>query len=212
MIMKGIKPAILISFIDVAFNIAIFMAIMFILAILQFNPVEDTAKGEINSPDTLLVTLNWNDKSVYDVDIYVLAPNGEIINYKNPDQPWGSLERDDIGIRNDEFIQDNITYSFNYNREVVHLRNMADGKYYVNVHLYKDGYAQTNRISQDISVDFVQLEPDYQILFKKQFPLSLTEKEEFTLFSFDYAKGKAINVDTMTQNLFVQEYVKKIKQ
>lgn len=191
---------------DITMNMALIFGVLFIIAFLMIQSKNNDV-SKIDSVDTFLVTMNWIEATNFDMDIHVRNPEGEIINYYNEDKPWGTLERDDLGNSNDTQYVDNLPILFNYNREVVHLRNMIDGRYTVNVHFYANKeVADRKTFPQSIEVEFLQLEPEYKIVYKKKLTIELAEKEEYTVFSFDYVKGTSMtNVDTIEQVPFVVE-------
>lgn len=210
MIKTDFKNLFLAGFVDVALNMSLLFIAMFVVLILIVGKKND-AVGKIDTVDTLLITMKWNNEVNDDMDIHVMNPIGDVINFQSPnrDKPWGTLERDDLGYENDYNYIDQTFLPVKHNREVIHLRNPIDGHYVVNVHLYTT--RNSKNLPQNIEVEFIQLVPSYRVLFTKKYNLlKLEHKEEFTLFSFDIdSTKKRINVNTTEQRPFVMESLRK---
>lgn len=178
----------ILGFIDITLNIAQLTLILFFLAFIHMGKT-DIGPGKIDVSDNYIITLQWNSESTHDIDIHVMGPNKEVIGFRHQDATWGTLERDDRGTLNDVQIIDGVPLQFKLNREVIHLRNMADGQYVVNVHMYslRD---ETVDLPQNIDVEMIQILPTYKVLFKQRYDgLMLANKEEFTAFAFDHIEG-----------------------
>lgn len=197
----------LLPFVDVGFNISLFMVLLIVLLIVMINPKKQT--GVIETKDTFILTMTWNDTVSHDVDIHIKNPIGDVINFLegNRDKPWGTLERDDLGTENDYNYIDESFVPVKYNREVIHLRNPIDGHYIVNAHMYTLRPFDADK-PQNITIEFIQLDPTYRVLYTHQYPIKLQNKEEYTLFSFDLQE-KRVNINTLEQVPFVLQEIKR---
>lgn len=178
-----------ISYIDLVFNLALAFVVLFIIAILMIQPI--AKQGDITTKDSLLITMDWNEATGYDMDLHLQQADGNHISFVNRESLIASLERDDLGRIND-------VVGFIINREVIHIRKLTDGDYIVNVHFYAN--SQSESLPQNITVEFLQIEPKYEILAKKTVSFQLSVKEEVTLFSFRVVGGRVMYpVDVTSQ-------------
>lgn len=196
-----------VAYLDFAMNAVFLLAILVVILLLLVNE-EDAKRKDIEVQDNFLITMSWNNKSYYDLDMHVMSPFGENISFSRRDTRWGTLERDDLGKANDFLLLDSVKIEFKFNREVVHLREIPNGRYIVNVHCWFIPKEQNLEQEQNIKIQFIQIKPNYKILYEKELDIQLNEKDEYTLFSFDYEKNKPVNVDTISQTNFVKDIVK----
>lgn len=194
------------AFNDIVMNLAMILTVLFVIAMMLIT-IQKNAKNEIESKDNFLITMDWNNDSSYDVDLYIRNPEGEIIYFHKKDSSWATLERDDLGFKNDTMIVNGEPIIFRINREVLHLRNLVEGEYTVNVHVFSGEVSGNNAIPENISIEFVQVQPSYSILYKHSLNIQLPVKGEITAFSFTYnGSDKLILIDDITQ----YEYCNKI--
>lgn len=190
------------GFIDTAFNIAFGFIILFVLSLMLINPPKkNDDSGKITPKAEFIITLDWDDSSVDDLDLWMRDPNGKYVGFPNRESPIGFLDKDDLGWSNDTIIDPNGNKIYvKVNREVMTIRAVAPGHYILNVHMY-------NRINNDTfpvntTLTVTKLNP-YRVVstIKQTFD---TKGQERTMVSFDVTQhGDVINVDTDTQELFV---------
>jgi len=129
------------SFNDVLFNALLGFVVLFVLALLLINPI--TKKSDIPSKAEIMLTLEWDDEVSDDIDIWVLGPvMGAPISFQNKHSGYMHLDRDDLGRTSDVMMIDGEKVIIKINREVVTMRGIAAGDYYINIHVYnksKDG-------------------------------------------------------------------------
>lgn len=194
------------AFIDIAFNIALLLGALFIISFLIIGNKDE--KGQVEVKDSFLITMTWNPELNYDIDMHVLSPEDSVLGFRVKDKPWGTLERDDLGVKSDTLVINGIEKTFSYNREVIHLRNLIEGTYYVNIHMYNMRRDVPPDSEQNITIEFLQLEPSYKIAYTKKYDLNLSNKEEFTSFSFEYEEGEDAKIFDDDQLPFVNEYLR----
>ena len=123
------------AFTDLLFNVLIGFAFMFIVAFILINPVEKDA--DIESKAEFMIIMEWDDKSAYDVDLWMEDPVGNIVGFPNMNAGLLHLDKDDLGQSNDRVIlADGTTKTIYLNREVMTIRGIVPGEYIVNNHLY----------------------------------------------------------------------------
>jgi|TARA_B110001454_G_scaffold212772_1_gene229973 hypothetical protein len=123
------------AFTDLLFNILIGFAFMFIVAFILINPIQRDA--DIEAKAEFMITMTWDDKSVYDVDMWMQDPVGNKVGFPNMHAGLLHLDKDDLGISNDTVLMpDGSTKIIYLNREVMTIRGIIPGEYIVNNHLY----------------------------------------------------------------------------
>ena len=123
------------AFVDFLFILLLAFISMFILALLLINPVPK--KSEIERKAEYIITLEWDDKSHDDIDIWIEDPVNNILSFRNKAAGLMHLDKDDLGQINDViYLPDGTQQVIELNREVVTFRGWIKGEYVVNVHMY----------------------------------------------------------------------------
>ena len=123
------------SFNDILFNALLGFVVLFVLALLLINPI--TKKADIPSKAEIMLTLEWDNESPDDIDIWVQGPlMGAPISFQNKHSGSMHLDRDDLGRTSDIMMIDGEKIVIKINREVVTMRGIAKGDYYINIHVY----------------------------------------------------------------------------
>jgi len=126
------------SFNDVLFNALLGFVVLFVLALLLINPI--TKKSDIPAKAEILITLEWADESADDIDIWVMGPGmGAPLSFQNKHSGYMHLDRDDLGRQSDYMWIDGERIVIKINREVVSMRGVMAGDYYINIHVYNKG-------------------------------------------------------------------------
>ena len=165
------------SFIDFLFILLLAFISMFILALLLINPI--TKKSEIERKAEYIVTLEWEDKSHDDIDLWIEDPDGNVLSFRNKVAGLMHLDKDDLGQINDIiYLPDGTRQVIELNREVATFRGWVKGEYVVNVHLY------TKRSDRDaqVIVTLLRVNP-YKLLWEEHLPLT-THGQEYTVRRF----------------------------
>ena len=122
------------SFNDVLFNALLGFVVLFVLALLLINPI--TKKSDIPAKAEILIILEWDDMASDDIDMWVQGPSGAPISFQNKTNGVMHLDRDDLGRTSDFMVVDGERIQITLNREVVSMRGIAPGDYYINIHVY----------------------------------------------------------------------------
>ena len=123
------------SFNDVLFNALLGFVVLFVLALLLINPI--TKKSDIPAKAEIMIILEWDDESPDDVDMWVKGPlMGAPISFQNKHSGSMHLDRDDLGRTSDVIMIDGVKTVIKVNREVVTMRGIVKGDYYINIHVY----------------------------------------------------------------------------
>ena len=184
------------AFIDFLFILLLVFISMFILALLLINPIPK--KSEIERKAEYIVTLEWDDKSHDDIDIWIEDPVNNILSFRNRVAGLMHLDKDDLGQINDViYLPDGTRQVIELNREVVTFRGWIKGEYVVNVHLY----TKRNDEKASVKVTMLRINP-YRLLWEEN--VSLTHQgQELTIRRFTLnQKGDMIKTNTI-EKLFI---------
>jgi hypothetical protein len=142
------------AFQDLLFNMLLGFVFLFMVALLLINPI--TKKADVPKKAEYLITITWADKSTTDVDLWVRSPSGRIASFVSKSAGLLHLERDDLGLKNDQMrttLGQEITVEIN--EETTTLRGIEAGEYEVMAHIY----AKSKNETGDISIKIIQVNP-----------------------------------------------------
>ena len=124
-----------VGFTDLLFNLLIGFVFLFIISFILINPIPK--QKDIEAHAEIMVILTWDSELDYDIDLWILDPERNIMSFRQKDQGIVFLDRDDLGHRNDTIIKrDGEKIRVNINREVATIRGIISGEYIVNAHFY----------------------------------------------------------------------------
>jgi len=139
------------AFTDLLFNVLIGFAFLFIIAFILINPI--TEEANIKAKAEFMVIMEWDDKSNYDIDLWMQDPLGTIVGFPNKEAGWLHLDKDDLGTSNDTVtMRDGTTKTIFLNREIMTVRGIAAGEYIVNIHLYSTKGQNTGPMPVNVSI------------------------------------------------------------
>ena len=184
------------AFVDFLFILLLAFISMFILALLLINPVPK--KSEIERKAEYIITLEWDDKSHDDIDIWIEDPVNNILSFRNKAAGLMHLDKDDLGQINDViYLPDGTQQVIELNREVVTFRGWIKGEYVVNVHMY------TKRSDGDASVKVTMLKINpYKLLWEENILLA-QRGQELTVRRFTLNLQGDITKTSTTEKLFI---------
>jgi hypothetical protein len=119
---------------DMLSNIALGFIMLFIIALIMMNPI--TKKHDIPTKNEFMIVLEWQDNFSDDVDLWVQFENERPVGFRNRINAHVGLDRDDLGYANDYVVVDGQRQLIKVNREVINIRGVVPGNYYVAAHVY----------------------------------------------------------------------------
>lgn len=171
---------------DTATNGQLIFLLLFILTLIMLAlipPEKKDAKAveaEIKMPGNIMIWVRWPDYVDVDVDLWALAPGDKAVGYSNRAGKTFNLLRDDLG---------NTADGTKLNYEVMFGRDMPDGSYTVNVHLYRNG---SSLVTVPVEVDvFISHGSRAESIAKKKVVL-VRVGEEITIVNFTLHDGKIV--------------------
>lgn len=155
---------------------------------------KSVTEGNIVSKSEFIVELSWSSNSNSDIDLFVKNPKGDIAFFSNKDIGMMTLDRDNLGVVNNDIIGPTGEKISDPNRiEVTSIRAFMEGVHTVNVLAYTLRPVEPTTVK----VRVTKLNP-YKLIVEKEVTLSKTG-EMATIVSFFVSKdGKVSNIDTNT--------------
>lgn len=177
------------SLVDMKSNLLVGFVSLFILAFLLINPIADD--GKIDPRTEYMITLEWDDESYVDMDMWVRGPDGRRVGYAMKEGGYMSLDRDDLGVANDSYIVNNEIVTVRRNIETLKINCICPGEYVVNTHYFSDG-ARYKPINEDQKAPEVNPPTKAKITVYKMEPYKVvfvgytesTLKQEKTVVTF----------------------------
>ena len=153
------------GFVDLLFNLLVGFTFLFMLAFILINPV---AKKEVHNPKAeYLVIMSWDDYSQSDIDLWVKDNIGNIVSFRSKDIALLTLDRDDLGTRNDAYANElrgeETEEVIAVNREVLSIRSKSPRRYIVTTHFYNKNLKGDDTPIEDVNIELIQVNP-YKIL------------------------------------------------
>ncbi len=184
-----------VGFTDLLFNALLGFVVMFVLAFLMINPV--ARSGAIDPKAEFLITLNWPDGRLEDVDLYVEDPLGELVWFRNREAGLMHLDRDDLGQLNDAIEVAGRRVINPINQETVSIRGIVPGEYVVNLHLYRA--AGAGPVPATVKVE--KLNPSVQLVFYGPVTLAEQGNERTAVRFLVGGDGRVLDVNQLPKSI-----------
>lgn len=182
------------GFNDLLLNLVIGITALFILSFILINPV---AKKAVIEPKTeFIITVDWNDQSEVDLDIWIKDNYGNIVNFVRKENALVFLDRDDLGLTNDTMVNPETgqVTTVKINREVISIKTREPKEYTVSLHWY----GKNSQEPVTATIELISVNP-YSIISQRT--AILTEKgQEVKIFKFTVNEdGKVHKVEDATE-------------
>lgn len=195
---------------DLLFNLLVGFVFLFVVAFLLINP--PTKKEEAPKKAEYLIVIEWDERSSDDIDLWVMDPNRTTVSFTRKEGGLLNLEKDDLGIANDQWITpqgERVTIPIN--REVVTMRGIVPGRYQIAAHVYSYRNA-TKRVGgknvpieddRTITATLIKINPYGE---KYRIQKKYTQRgQQITLFNFELDdKGKLTLIDDRPNNIILR--------
>ena len=162
---------------DMLYLLSLAFAVLLIYALIQINP--PAKETEIERKAEFLIILEWDERSVADIDLWVMDSQENIVWFGKREGGLLHLDKDDLGQRNDKIMVDGKEKIIYLNREVVTIRGIVPGEYITNVHAYR----KLKETSVNGFVKLLKLNP-YKEYATEHFVIE-NEGAEITVFRFN---------------------------
>lgn len=165
---------------DLAFSIAFVFIILFLFLVPFIKPAKADKDAVVKMPGNIMVWVRWPDYVDVDVDLWAQAPGDKPVGYSNRAGDTFNLLRDDLGNTRD-------TTKLNY--EVIFSRDMPNGRYTVNVHLFRNSsYLTEVPVDADVFISY----GSRSVSIAKRKVVLKQVGQEITIVSFTLENGKLI--------------------
>lgn len=182
---------------DMLSNIALGFIMLFIIALIMMNPI--AKQGDIPSKNEFIIIMEWIDESRDDVDLWVQYDDDSAVGFTNRDEGHITLDRDDTGIGNDSVVVDGVRQILRINREVVNIRGIVPGNYYVVANMYNRRDPATAG-PQVVKITVIDVNP-YREIYSITTEMTRTrEIERYPAFTVD-AEGNVTAVFNHTRSI-----------
>lgn len=195
------------AYIDLLLNVLTGIIFLFILTTIFIQPPKKTENEGIKKNAEFIITATWEATIDCDIDIWVQDPLGNIVSFQQLSKGLMTIERDDLGFRND-FIYDvngNLLLQAMENEEIWTLRGKQTGEFTLNLHMYS---CRVNNIPLELNapyevpvvVELIRVNPSYDSIRKRLVVLN-NVWEEVTVFNFTIDKNGGITFQEKPQKL-----------
>ena len=181
-----------IGFIDILFNILVGFAFLFIVAFLLIKP--EAKREDFDRKAEFIVVMEWDKERQDDIDLYVQDPSNTIVHFRNARANFMHLDKDDLGKRNDTIMVNGVEKIVKINREVVTIRGIVPGEFFVNVHYYSD-YSEHANVTRgpmsplEVKVTVYKVNPYSEVWQGTKTFTRKGQEETFVRFTMDKDGG-----------------------
>lgn len=186
------------TFLDFLFNVLFGIFVLFSISVvmLSVEKEKNTKTGDVILKAEYALTMEWDEGSLEDIDLFLTLPTGKVVYYNHPNQFGSSLDRDDRGSLNDRLIlEDGTIMSVEDNWEHIFIRKVIPGQYTVHVNFFS---GQDMKKPINIRVKLEKLNP-YSLVLQNTIVLTKIGETK-TAFTFTLDKdGKITNRSTTIQ-------------
>lgn len=187
------------NFFAIMMKLFAFLFIFYAMLITQQKPKE----GNVIEKAEYIITMEWDDNSMSDIDLWVSDPKGGIVFFGRKSINFLNLDRDDLGGSTDTVDVDGEKKIIPINREVVTIRGIIKGEYIVNAFVYRVSERDSEH---KIKVKVVRLNPYKEIYSGTEILHSLGEERTLVRFSID-ENGNPMHVVTEPQFSLTRKYL-----
>lgn len=177
------------AYVDLLSCLLVFFIIAFAVVSLKMKENENDAN--MKSRAEFVITIDWEDNSDSDIDLFMAKDGKDIVYFGNKNVPEVfTLERDDLGTEDAQPIR----------REIVTIRNKQAGEYYISLVYWTK---RTKFDGANVKVNVVKLNP-FQEVHSQTYELTEQSAETFVVsFKVD-SNGNVVEVNTVKKASVVQ--------
>lgn len=185
------------SFQDMLMAMIAVYAFLFLIAYALIRPAQ--AKPGVQMKAEYLVSMEWPDDNLDDIDLHLLLPDQKMVDFKNREVEHAMLDHDDVGTNGVYRGPDGRLTRIREHKEIVTLRAIVPGTYVANVHVYRvapnapNGDAGT-RLPYPAKVRLIKLNPRFEELAVADLMLTRLGEQK-TAFEFTIQDNGDVVVD-----------------
>jgi len=185
------------SFQDMLMAMIAVYAFLFLIAYALIRPAE--AKPGVQMKAEYLVSMEWPDDNLDDIDLHLLLPDQKMVDFKSREVEHAMLDHDDVGTNGVYRGTDGRLTRIREHKEIITLRAIVPGTYVANVHVYRvapdgpDRKAATS-LPFPAKVRLVRLNPRFEEVAVADVMLTHLGEQK-TAFEFTIHDGGDVSVD-----------------
>jgi len=185
------------SFQDMLMAMIAVYAFLFLVAYALIKRVCEKPGVEMKAE--YMLTLEWPEGNLDDIDLHVLLPDQKMVNFRNREVQHAMLDHDDLGTNGVYVSADGKAMRIPEHKEVITLRAIVPGTYVANVHVYRINadtatWHSDPKLPLPVKVRLVKLNPRVEQLAATEVVLSHLG-EQRTAFKFRIAETGDVTVD-----------------
>ena len=185
------------SFQDMLMAMIALYAFLFLIAYALIKPAN--AKPGVEMKAEYLLTLDWPDGNLDDIDLHLLLPDQKMVNFRNREVEHAMLDHDDLGTNGVYAGADGKPVRIRDHHEVITLRAIVPGTYVANVHVYRvnadsSQWHSEPKLPFPVKVSLMKLNPHVEELAATEVVLSHLG-EQRTALKFRIAETGGVTVD-----------------
>ncbi len=201
------------AFVDLLLCMVGLFAALFIVTMLQMNPIVAKRAG-VDMPAEFVLKMSWPDHAFDDIDMHVLLPTGKIVNFNSHDVDFATLDRDDLGLAGSDLYTKpkGEPVAVFKNSEITTIRAIVPGTYTVNLHVFRvvrdvmwsgETYKADPVLPYKAHVSLEKLNPRVQTIVEVDVPLTELGEQK-TAFEFTVKDdGSVVDVKTDADTPFI---------
>jgi hypothetical protein len=193
------------SFQDMLMAMIAVYAFLFLTAYALIKP--DEGKAGVPTKAEYLLTLEWPQASLDDIDLHLLLPDRSMVDFRSREVEHAMLDHDDIGTNGVYRKPDGQMVRIGEHKETISLRAIVPGDYVANVHVYRvndaaDAPADTPRLPFTVKVRLMKLNPRVEEVAVADVPLERLGEQK-TAFEFRIGETGEVSVDKTADVPFI---------
>ena len=173
------------SFQDMLMAMIAVYAFLFLLAFALINPAQ--AKAGVEMKAEYLLMMEWPEASRDDIDLHLLLPGQQVVNFRAREVEHALLDHDDLGTNGVYRDASGQLVRIAEHKEMITLRAIVPGTYVANVQVYRTNDRETDvadaRLPFSAKVRLVRLNPRVEELTVAEVPLTHVGEQK-TAFQF----------------------------
>lgn len=188
------------AYIDLLLNVLTGIIFLFVLTTLLIQAPKKAEDAGIKKNAEYIITATWDGAQDCDVDMWVQDPLGNLVSFQMLSRALMTIERDDLGFKNDYFYdaEGKLILEANENKEIWTLRGKQEGRFVLNLHVYSCRIDNVNqplyqKMDVPVEVEMIKLNPSYEVVVREKITLTHIWDER-TVFSFTI-EGSNIKFD-----------------
>jgi hypothetical protein len=184
------------SFQDMLMAMIAVYAFLFLTAYALIKPADQ--KPGVQMKAEYLLTLEWPEGSLDDIDLHLLLPDQQMVNFRHREVEHAMLDHDDVGTNGVYRDAQGRMVRIGDHKETITLRAIVPGEYVANVHVYRvndrPGQPRSETLPFTTTVRLMKLNPRVEEVAVAHVALAQLGEQK-TAFEFRIGDGGEVSVN-----------------